>query len=296
MGVGFNGPYRVELSSSIKYGFLERLKQGHVSVTERARQALRPQSPGDEIAALRAAILSAPDISSVYKHYRGESLPDRKFFENTLVDNYNIPLSKVAEFTEIFIASLKAARLIEQRGEKQVVLDITENSDRTEATSEHIKRTTKTLKIDASSDTCFVVMPFSSPVGGYYQSVYETAIRKADLRPMRADADIFHTDKIIDQIWFGINSAKILVAELTGRNPNVFYELGLAHALHKPVVLVSSDRDDVPFDLKHIRVIYYDVNDPFWGSKLIDKVAENIVSALKNPEEAIFDRALETAN
>jgi hypothetical protein len=75
------------------------------------------------------------------------------------------------------------------------------------------------------------------------------------------------------------------------RRENLFYELGLAHALHKPVVLVSSNEADVPFDLKHIRVIYYDVSDPFWGSKLIEKVAENVLSALKNPEEAIFKAA-----
>ena len=65
-------------------------------------------------------------------------------------------------------------------------------------------------------------------------------------------------------------------------------ELGLAHALKKPVVLVSSNEEDVPFNLKHIRVIYYDVTDPFWGTKLLDKVAENILSAIQNPEEAIF--------
>ena len=78
----------------------------------------------------------------------------------------------------------------------------------------------------------------------------------------------------MDQIWQGIHAAKILVAELTGRNPNVFYELGLAHALEKPVVLVSSNQDDVPFDVQHIRVIYYDTSDPFWGEKLISKIAE----------------------
>ena len=98
----------------------------------------------------------------------------------------------------------------------------------------------------------------------------------------------------MEQIWSGIKSAKVLVAELTKRNPNVFYELGLAHALQKPVVLVSSNEEDVPFDLKHIRVIYYDMTDPFWGSKLLDKVAENILSALKNPEEAVFARAVES--
>jgi hypothetical protein len=97
-----------------------------------------------------------------------------------------------------------------------------------------------------------------------------------------------------ERIWSGINAAKVLVAELTTKNPNVFYELGLAHALDKPVVLVSSNEQDVPFDLRHIRVIYYDVTDPFWGQKLIEKVAENILSALKNPEEAVFNRALDT--
>jgi hypothetical protein len=131
-------------------------------------------------------------------------------------------------------------------------------------------------------------MPFGPPVGDYYQQIYEPAIRKAGLRPVRADADIFGTGKIIDQIWDGINAAKVLVAELISRNPNVFYELGLAHALDKPVVLISSNEDDVPFDLKHIRVIYYNVTDPFWGEKLIEKVAENILSALSNPEEAVL--------
>jgi hypothetical protein len=64
--------------------------------------------------------------------------------------------------------------------------------------------------------------------------------------------------------------------------------LGLAHALAKPVVLVSSNEDDIPFDLRHIRVIIYDQSDPFWGTKLIDKIADNVKSAIDNPEEAIF--------
>lgn len=92
----------------------------------------------------------------------------------------------------------------------------------------------------------------------------------------------------LEQVWRGVRAAKVLVAELTTRNPNVFYELGIAHALGNPVVLVSSRLEDVPFDLTHIRVIYYDVTDPFWGQELMDKVTENVKSAIANPEEAIF--------
>jgi hypothetical protein len=289
VGVGFNGPYRVEVSSALKYGFLARPRPGFVEVTERARQAIRPQKPGDEIEAMRQAVLAAPDISEVYTHYRGEYLPDGAFFENALVDKFQIPAEKVGEFTEIFLASLQSAHLVERKDEKYRILDVTATLERDSASN-----ITKKIPVakGAIADSCFVMMPFASPIGDYYQHIYEPAIVKAGLRPVRADADIFGTGKIIDQIWSGINAAKVLVAELTTRNPNVFYELGLAHALDKPVVLISSNEVDVPFDLKHIRVIYYDVNDPFWGNKLMEKVAENILSALKNPEEAVFDRAL----
>ena len=150
-----------------------------------------------------------------------------------------------------------------------------------------LKRLEKIANVEAG-DTCFVMMPFADPTGAYYKTIYEPAIKKAGLRAVRADDDMFSTGKIVDQIWRGIHSSKILVAELTGRNPNVFYELGLAHALQKPVVLVSSNEKDVPFDVQHIRVIYYNVLDPFWGEKLIAKIAENVLSALQNPGEAIL--------
>jgi hypothetical protein len=288
VGVGYNGPYRVEVSSSIKYGFLSRPTPGRIAVTERAQRAIRPQKAGDDVEAFREAVLAAPEISEVYTHYRGEYLPDEKFFENALVDKFSIPAEKVAEFKEIFLASLQSAQLVEKKDDKYRILDTKAAAEEGATT---IKKLSTAAKVSAS-DTCFVLMPFGSPVGDYYRQIYEPAIKKAGMRPVRADDDIFGAGKIIDQIWDGINAAKVLVAEMTNRNPNVFYELGLAHALEKPVVLISSNEDDVPFDLKHIRVIYYNVSDPFWGEKLIEKVAENILSALSNPEEAVFKRAL----
>ncbi|MGY4573625.1 hypothetical protein [Bradyrhizobium sp. USDA 3256] len=288
VGVGFNGPFKVEVSSAIKYGFLSRPGAGRIAVTERARQAIRPQKAGDDIEALRAAVLDAPEIKEVYTHYRGENLPDEAFFEHALEDKYSIPRDKIAEFKDVFLASLQSAQLVEKKDDKLRIVD-TKGGLQEGATQ--IKKLSTSANVSAS-DSCFVLMPFGAPIGDYYSQIYEPAIRKAGLRPVRADADIFGTGKIIDQIWAGINSAKVLVAELTNRNPNVFYELGLAHALDKPVVLISSNEGDVPFDLKHIRVIYYNVSDPFWGEKLIEKVAENILSALTNPEEAVFKRAL----
>jgi hypothetical protein len=58
--------------------------------------------------------------------------------------------------------------------------------------------------------------------------------------------------------------------------------------LKKPVVLVCGNKADIAFDVGHVRVIYYDMTDPFWGEKLVDKVAENIISAMKDPKDAIL--------
>ena len=290
-GIGYTGQLSVEISSALKYGLFERTAPGKIKPTDLVRRIVRPQDPTDKRNAMREAVLQAPGISDAYKHYRGEHLPDNTFLKNTAIETLHIPADKVDEFAAVFIQSLKDAELLEDVGGKQRVLDIT-HSPESSATSvasaeEHLKKVAKGVTV-TSSDTCFVMMPFANPIGGYYTSIYEPAIRKAGLTPKRADDDIFGTGKIIDQIWAGISSARVLVAELTGRNPNVLYELGLSHAIKKPVVLVSANETDVPFDVKHVRVIYYEMSDPFWGTKLIDKVAENILSALKNPNKAVL--------
>lgn len=284
---GPSGPLNVEVGSAIKYGFLERPEEGKIQPTELARRIIRPNTPEDDLRGYREAILKAPDISDVYKHYRGENIPDDTFFRNTLVDTFKIPEADFPDFKQIFLESLETAKLLERHGEKVRVLDVSAEVEPHEQTAERLKKLGASVAIKAG-ETCFVMQPFAAPHGDYYEKIFKPAIDKTGLHPVRADADIFGTGKIIDQIWRGINSAKVLVAELSTRNPNVMYELGLAHALRKPVVLVSSNEADVPFDLHHIRVIYYDVTDPFWGTKLIEKVAENILSAIKNPEEAIF--------
>src|SRR5262249_44363857 len=80
------------------------------------------------------------------------------------------------------------------------------------------------------SDACFVICPFDEIHNRYYDRVYRRAIEAAGLEPQRAD-DVYRPGAVIADIWTAIKSARALVAELSGRNPNVFYELGLAHAI-----------------------------------------------------------------
>jgi len=128
VGVGLNGPFRSEISSAIKYGFLTRPSPGRVKVTELAKTVLRPQQPNDSLTGLRQAVMNAPEFGEVYNHYRGENLPDRQFFENALVDKFHLPKEKVSEFIDLFLSSLEAAGLSENIGGKTRIIDVSKDA------------------------------------------------------------------------------------------------------------------------------------------------------------------------
>jgi hypothetical protein len=62
---------------------------------------------------------------------------------------------------------------------------------------------------------------------------------------------------IMDEVWILLNESHFLIADVTGKNPNVSYELGIAHTIGKYVIIISQDKDDVPFDIGHLRYIPY---------------------------------------
>jgi hypothetical protein len=288
LGGKVSGEFNVEVSSAKKYGFLES-DGGKLIVTKRSKQILRPEKDADIVNGLRDALLRAPDIADVYNHYRGEHLPDDQFFSNALSERFHIPVDKIGDFQDVFMTSMRSAKLIDESGIRPKLIDVgrDENpSEKEKSAGQGAKQSRGASLIDG---TCFVMQPFQSPYDAYYETLFMPAIIKAGLSPVRADAEIFGSGKIMDQVWRGIREAKVLVAELTTRNANVYYELGLAHAQGKPVVLIAAEGEDVPFDVHHIRVIYYNINDPFWGEKLISKIADNLSSALSNPEEAVLE-------
>ena len=104
----------------------------------------------------------------------------------------------------------------------------------------------------------FVLSPFEEPFDTIYQDHIRPTVEGSGwLKCLRAD-DIYDNRPIVEDIWKYTNEARILIAELTGRNPNVFYETGIAHTVGKEVILITQSMDDVPFDLKHLRCIVYE--------------------------------------
>jgi hypothetical protein len=104
-----------------------------------------------------------------------------------------------------------------------------------------------------------VLMPFSEELRPVYAEHILNVATKLGLTASRVD-DFFDVNSVISDIWNAINCAKIIIADCTGRNPNVFYELGIAHTLGKRVILIAQqkEKNDIPFDIQHIRALFYE--------------------------------------
>jgi hypothetical protein len=112
-------------------------------------------------------------------------------------------------------------------------------------------------KKPAKTSDLFVLMPFTQELKPVYEDHIRNCADGLHLSVARGD-DFFTAHAVMGDIWNAISSSRGVIADCTGRNPNVFYEIGLAHASGKPVILITQNVEDVPFDIRHLRYIQYD--------------------------------------
>ena len=137
--------------------------------------------------------------------------------------------------------------------------------------------------LTSTSNSCFVIMPFDLKFQKIYTDLINPAVKKLKkfgLSTIRAD-EIHHPGNILEQIRVSIRQARLCIAVITSKNPNVLYELGISHTFGKPTILLTEKTEetplDVPFDLRSFRIIIYDPKHP-----------ENSIEILKNTIDAIL--------
>lgn len=111
------------------------------------------------------------------------------------------------------------------------------------------------VQLDITKPLCFVVMPFTSELAYVYRTIQE-AVESAGLQCVRGDERTI-SRPIIDEIRTDIATADLVVVDFTGRNPNVYYEAGLADAWRKKWIVIAQSTDDLAFDVRHVRTILY---------------------------------------
>jgi hypothetical protein len=137
-------------------------------------------------------------------------------------------------------------------------------------------------------------MPFSDAAD--VQRVYRDHVRpilqdRCGLRCERAD-DIYDISGVMQSVWEGINRAQLVIADLTQRNSNVFYELGIAHTLGKPVIMLTQSMDFVPFDLRHLRCIVYEYKPATIGNfeRILERTVRTVLSSANPPPTKISQK------
>jgi len=292
---GYNKPndwrFLVLLRSCNQYGLTTGAgEKAVVSLTPLAQDILAPSSPAQRQKALLQTFHNVDLFKRVSGYYAGKKIPDDEFFGNTLVREFGVPKDRVLTFIQVFTENLNYLRAFAADKAIAPTEEKSAAGQPKEAAKAPIVQTTGRESQESGVreylDTCFILMPFGDWYDRYFKEIYIPATKDAGFEPVRADG-VFTTGSVIEQIWEQINKGKVLLAELTGKNPNVFYELGLAHAIGKPVVLIAGDLEDVPFDLRHLRTILYDLREPDWGIKLRASITAHLKSAKSEPEKTI---------
>jgi hypothetical protein len=131
---------------------------------------------------------------------------------------------------------------------------------------------------NAGSDRplCFAMMPFEPLFDEYHRTVFVPAIEDAGLTARRSDDVNSHHGTVSGDIRTLVMQSAVCMADLTGSNLNVLYEIGLAHGLDKPVVLLAQSPEDVPMELHGRRIVYYRTELPDWAQTLRVTLGESL--------------------
>lgn len=141
------------------------------------------------------------------------------------------------------------------------------------------------FSVSAHEPRIFVVMQFGEPYDSLYKEVIQPISSTIGFKAFRGD-DVFRPGVILQDIRRGIVESDVIIAEITPVNANVFYELGYAHALEKPTILLANRNvEKLPFDISGYRVIFYD--DAIRGKRGIEETLRKHLESIQSGQDVV---------
>jgi hypothetical protein len=114
---------------------------------------------------------------------------------------------------------------------------------------------------NAKGTDVFVLMPFAEHLKPIYD-IYISRVIKGLGLSVNVARNVFTPHDIMKDVWTAINRSRVLIADCTGNNPNVFYEVGMAHTIGMPVIFITQHKEEMPFDISRFRYIHYEDTPP----------------------------------
>jgi hypothetical protein len=263
-----------------------------IEVTELGRNLVYPKSPEQLAEALNAAFRNIALFQKVYDYYQGGNLPEIQYLKNTLKTEFGVEEQFQDEFYELFQKNV--AYLKTRTGESPLV----GKGPAKRGSSSDIASDSIILGESSNSGTlvAFVAMPFSEKTGkygsGYFDEVLKHLITpaavKADFNARtakKAGSEVIQSTIVND-----LDSADLVIVDLTEHNPNVLFELGMRIAFNKPVCLIRARGTAAIFDIDHMLRVF-DYNPNIWPSTLaadVPALTEHILATWKDKDKRSY--------
>jgi len=308
-----SGPSRQLISNSNKYGLTKGNYQAeHLELTQEGRAATSTETnQRDKLTVqFKLAIEKIPPFKGLYDALKGNRLPAISVLED-LAKEQGVPEADVKECVEMFIVNSKYLGVLKPlSGAERIIpveqlieeLPLTVMDSGTESTVDGFSSNTNSATV-ANAETqdwekiCFYISPIGEENTEHRQhadlflgSIVEPALEELSefgLKVIRADK-IGAPGMITAQIIEHILKSKLVIADLSYHNPNVFYELCLRHVCRLPTVQIIRKIDKIPFDLDQFRTIRIDTTDIYSMVPNLQtykaEIATQVRMVLKDPD------------
>lgn len=303
-----SGPSRQLVTNSSKYGLTTGgYSAEYLELTDNGKIAVNPEQSSRERlrAQYKLAIEGIEPFKILFETYSGQKLPTPAVMQDTLVEK-GLPKEDTSECIDLFIANSQFIGLIKTLSGTERLLTLDHALDEKDSSPSEVRKVkniesnNQTSKVNNSIDRdwnniCFYITPIGEENSEFRKhsdlilgSFVEPAMQNLGLQVIRADK-IGEPGMITSQILEHIKKSKLVIADLSYLNPNVFYEIGLRHCLRLPVVQIIRKSDRLPFDIGQVRTVVLDTTDIF---SLVPKIQVYISEIATQSRAAIDDPEL----
>lgn len=301
-----SGPSRQLIINSGRYGLTKGgIQAESIELTDEGRKCVDDQVTARERARARIdlAIKSVEIFNNLYDRFVGNKLPAHSVLTDALKDQ-GVDSEYLSEAVDTFIVNLRFVGLLKTLSGAERIVSIDMHLDQLPASSVLQGPPSYPRARDGSSNTqlmtseqaqfestCFYIAPIGEEGSEarkhsdlFLGSFVEPAVEEFGLTVVRADA-IDKPGIITRQIIDYVMRSRIVIADLSYHNPNVFYELALRHAVKLPIVQIARLADRIPFDINQMRTILIDTSDIYTLLPKVDSYRSEISAQIRRALE-----------
>lgn len=298
------------LWAATAYGIIEKTDEQQYRITEIGRKILAPTYDNEDQEGKVIAIGKPAILARFYSDYGASKLPSNDIFRNVIEQKYAIPTSRVDETIQLILNNARFAGLLDESDDGKyrlrsasAAIGVGETTEFDTIDDELVPDFAGSARTEEEStnysNACFIITPIGDDgsderkhADAMLKHLIEPVLELEGVKAIRADK-ISKPGHITKQVIEHIAYCKLCITDMSFKNQNAHYELGVRHAFKLPSIQLIRKGDKIPFDVSQGRTIIIDTSDPY---TIMDRIAsakaelhehvKALLSGAKNQEES----------